>query len=489
MSNVRERGQVTVETGMSPSAVERLALTFAGELVRPQDPAYDHAREVWNAMIDKRPALIARPRGAADVIAAVNFARETDLPVAVRCGGHSVAGKSVADNALLIDLSLMKGVRVDTTRRRARANAGVLWGEYDRETQAFGLASPGGRVTGTGIGGFTLGGGYGWLSPKYGLACDNLVSADVVTADGRLVTTSESENEDLFWGLRGGGGNFGVVTSYEFRLHAVGPTIIGGLLIYPLEQAKEVACAYRDYVDGAPDELGTALAFFPAPPEPFIPETLHGKTVLAIPVCHCGNLDDGERVVRPLKKIGSPAADLVGPMRYTDFQALLDPTAPPGWRWYNTGEHLDGLSADAIDVLVEHAPQGLDPLSMVIVFRHGGAVSRIRDADTAFSNRDAPYILHPLAAWIDPQDDDRHISWLRELVRAMEPFKTGGVYLNFTPDERETRLSGYGTDRILDGYGAGKYARLVALKERYDPTNLFRFNHNIRRAEATQPES
>jgi FAD/FMN-containing dehydrogenase len=310
-----------------------------------------------------------------------------------------------------------------------------------------------------------------------------------VTAQGQLVTASENENEDLFWAVRGGGGNFGVVTSYEFGLHPVGPMITGGLLIHPLEHAKEVARAYRDFADGGPDELATALAFFPAPPEPFIPEALHGRTVLAIVACHCGELEDGDRVVRPLKEIGAPAADLVGPMPYAAVQALLDPTAPHGWRWYNTGEHLDGLSDDAIDVLVEHAPQGLDPFSALIVFRHGGAVSRIPDADTAFSNREAAYILHPLAAWLDPEDDDRHIAWLRELVRAMEPFKTGGVYLNFTPDERESKVGGYGVDRVVDAYGAEKYARLVAVKQKYDPENVFRFNHNIRPTEALQPDS
>jgi FAD/FMN-containing dehydrogenase len=471
---------VEIQTIAEAGAVEKLAEAFGGELIQPRHPTYDEARKVWNAMIDRRPALIARPRGAADVAAAVTFARERGLPVAVRCGGHSVAGKGVAEDALLIDLSLMKGVRVDPLRRTARANGGTLWGEYDRETQAFGLASPGGRVTTTGIGGFTLGGGYGWLSPRYGLACDNLISADVVTADGRLLTASESENEDLLWGLRGGGGNFGVVTSYEFRLHAVGPMITGGLLIYPLEQASEVARTYRDYVREGPDELATALAFFPAPPEPFIPDDLHGKTVLAVPVCHCGDLDEGERVVRPLKDIGRPAADLIGPMPYTVLQALLDPTAPPGWRWYNTGEHLDDLSDDAIDVLVEYAPQGLAPLTQMIIFRHGGAVGRIGEAESAVSNREAAYLLHPLAAWTDAEDDERHIGWLRELVRAMEPFKTGGVYLNFMPDERERLPGGYVAERVIDGYGAEKHARLTALKDKYDPTNTFRFNHNIR---------
>jgi FAD/FMN-containing dehydrogenase len=452
-------------------AVHELDRRFGGEVIPPGDPRYDRARKVWNAMIDKRPSLIARPRNAADVAAAVDVAREHGLPVAVRCGGHSVAGKSACDDGLLIDLSLMKGVRVDPRRRTARANAGVLWGEFDHETQASGLATPGGRVTTTGIGGFTLGGGYGWLSPRYGLACDNLISAEVVAADGRLLTAGQDENEDLLWGLRGGGGNFGVVTSYEFRLHPVGPTIVGGMLIHPLEQAGEVLRAYRDYVDDGPDELATAFALFPAPPEPFIPERLRGETVLGIVACHCGELQDGARVVRPLKELGPPAVDLVGPMPYVDFQALLDPTAPPGWRWYNTGEHLTDLTDQAIDVLTAHAPQGLAALTQSIVFRHGGAVRRVGDEETAFANRESAYLLHPLAAWMEPEDDERHIAWLRELGRDMEQFTTGGVYLNFSAD---------GGERLVDGFGAEKYDRLVALKEKYDPENVFRFNHNIR---------
>jgi len=297
--------QTVWETG----SVEKLAEVFSGELLLPADPSFDQARRVWNVMIDKRPSLIVRPRGAADVRAAVWFARENGLPVAVRCGGHSVAGKGVCDDGLLIDLSAMKGVRVDPARRTVRANGGVLWGEYDHETQAFGLASPGGRVTTTGIGGFTLGGGYGWLSPKYGLACDNLISADVVTADGRLVVASEDENQDLFWGLRGGSGNFGVVTSFEFRLHPVGPTIVGGMVMHPLEQAGEVLRAYRDYVDDGPDELATAFGLFPAPPETFVPAQLQNKTVLGIIACYCGEPRAGERAVRPLKELG--------PLRWT----------------------------------------------------------------------------------------------------------------------------------------------------------------------------
>jgi FAD/FMN-containing dehydrogenase len=286
-----------------------------------------------------------------------------------------------------------------------------------------------------------------------------------------VLTASESENADLFWGLRGGGGNFGVVTSFEFRVHPVGPMVVGGMLMHPLERAGEVLRAYRDYVDAGPDELATAFAFFPAPPEEFVPEHLHGKTVLGIIACHCGELEEGERRVAPLREIGPPAVDLIGPMPYTDLQALLDPTAPTGWRWYNTGEHLSELTDPAIDALTNHAPQGLAPLTQIIVFRHGGAVSRVGDGETAFGNRDAAYLLHPLAAWMEPDDDERHIAWLRELIREMEPFKTGGVYLNFTPDEDE---------RVPDAYGADKHARLVALKDKYDPDNVFRFNHNIR---------
>lgn len=448
-----------------------LSARFQGELIAPGTTEYEKARRVWNVSIDKRPALIARPRDTSDVAAAVAFARDHDLPVAVRCGGHSVAGTSVCDEGLLIDLSLMKGVRVDPERMRARAGGGVLWGEFDKETQPFGLATPGGRVTTTGIGGFTLGGGYGWISPRYGLACDNLVAADVVTADGQLLSVSEDENEELLWGLRGGGGNFGVVTSYEFRLHPVGPTIVGGMLMHPLEQAEDVLRQYRDLVDQAPDELATAIAFFPAPPEPFVPASLQGKTVLGIMACHCGDVDEGLRLVGPLKELGPPAVDLVGPMPYLDMQAMLDPTAPPGWNWYNAGEHLDGLTDEAIGTLVGHAPQGLTPLTEAILFRHGGAVSRVPEADTAFANRESAYLLHPLAAWEEPSDEDPQMEWLRALVRDMEPFKTGGVYLNFSPG---------GDERLVDGFGAAKYERLVALKETYDPTNIFRFNHNIR---------
>src|SRR5215203_3501795 len=342
---------------LEEATVEEFAVSFRGELIRPEDDSYDEARKVYNGMIDKRPALIVRPTGAADVIDAVNLARENGLPLAVRCGGHSVAGKGVVDDGVLIDLSRLKGVRVNPKTRRARANAGALWGEFDRETQLFGLATPGGRVTTTGVGGFTLGGGYGWLSPKWGLTCDNLTSVDVVTAAGRLVMASEKENEDLFWEVRGGSRNFGVVTSYEFRLHQLGPIVLAGLLLHPIDDAKNVVRGYRDYVETAPEELSTGTAIIQAPPAPFIPEHLHGKPALGIVAMYIGDADEGRDVMTPLKELGPPAVDMIQPMPYTAFQASLDPFAPKGWLNYTRGEHLAELSDEASDTYVEYATE------------------------------------------------------------------------------------------------------------------------------------
>jgi FAD/FMN-containing dehydrogenase len=445
---------------------------YHGEIIRPDDDGYDEARTVFNAMIDKRPALIVRPTNAADVIAAVNLAREEGLPLAVRCGGHSVSGMGTCDDGLLINLSLMKGVDVDPAAHTARVNAGAVWGEVDRDTQVFGLATPGGRVTTTGVGGFTLGGGYGWLSPKYGLACDNLISVDVVTADANLVTASEDENEDLFWGVRGGSSNFGVVTSYEFRLHRVGPVVLGGMLIHPIDEAKERLRAWRDYVEEAPEEVSTAAAVLVAPPEPFVPDELQGRPVLGMLVMYIGDPDDGAPVVRPIKELGPPVVDMVEPMPYTAFQEILDPTAPWGTQVYNSGEHLHELSDEAIDTFVDYAGKLDSPLSQAIMFRHGGAMSRLPDDAMAAGHRDAAYMMHPIAVWDDPTDSDRHIAWCRNLCNAMRPHTTGGVYLNMTMDE--------GEDRVRAGYGSAKYRRLVALKDKYDPGNLFCVNQNIK---------
>jgi len=461
-------------TRLSDATIEAFRGNFRGELIRPGDASYDQARRIFNAMIDRRPALIARPTGVADVIAAVNLARERDLSLAVRCGGHNLAGNGVCDDGLVIDLSRMKGVRVDPTARTARANAGVVWGEFDRETQLFGLATPGGRVTTTGLGGFTLGGGYGWISPRFGLTCDNLLSADVVTADGRLVTASERENANLFWGLRGAGANFGVVTSYEFRLHPLGPVVMGGLLMHPIERGAEVARAYREYVESAPDELATALAVLMAPPASFVPQHLQGKPVLVIVVLYAGAVEEAEAVVAPLKQLGPPALDGVQPMPYTAFQALLDPSAPWGLHVYSRGEHLAGLTDGVIDVYLEYGTEiaTFSPWSQTIIFRHGGAVARIPDEATAFSHRRTAYMAHPIAAWENPAGTDRHLDWMRRFSAALRPFVTGGVYLNLEADE--------GADKVRANFSAEKYAKLAALKAKWDPHNLFRLNQNIK---------
>jgi FAD/FMN-containing dehydrogenase len=453
------------------SALERLAADFGGRLVSPTDPGFDDARKVYNTMIDRRPALIARPAGAADVIAAVNHGREEGLPIAVRCGGHSAAGQGTNDGGLVIDLSLMKGVRVDPQRLIARANGGVQWGEYDRETQAFRLATPGGRATTTGVGGFTLGGGYGWISPKFGLTCDNLVSADVVTADGRLVTASEEENEGLFWAIRGGGGNFGVVTSFEFRVYPLGPMVYAGLMAFDWDRAGEVISTWRDLADDAPDDLGTCAVALTAPPEEFVPERLHGKPAVGIAGGWFGDAADGEAYLKPLKDLG-PAVDLFGPMPYRGLQAMLDPFSLPGYRNYWRGEHLAELSDDAIETFIKHDTAGLHPLTFAILFQHGGQVSRVPDDATAFSHRDARFMLHPIGCWEDPNDDEKQIGWVKSLSEDMRPFKTGGVYLNFMAETTE--------DRVRAGFGDAKYERLVAVKDEYDPDNLFRFNQNIK---------
>jgi FAD/FMN-containing dehydrogenase len=455
-----------VTTELTP--LDAFAEDFGGDLIQPDDPGYDDARQIYNSSIDRRPTLIARPSGAADVIAAVNFARQSDQPIGVRCGGHSVAGHSMPDSGVLLDLSLMKGVHVDRAKGTARAAGGVLWGEYDRETQAFGLHTPGGRVTTTGVGGFTVGGGYGWTSPKFGLTCDNLISADVVTADGRLVTASETENEDLFWGIRGGGGNFGVVTSFEFRVHPLGPIVLGGLMLFPIEQAENAMAAYAEIVADPPEELATAAVLLTAPPEEFVPEHLHGQQAIAFVVSYAGDPDEGLKVIDPLKALG-PAADLVGPMPYRMFQAMLDPISPPGLRNYWRGLHLKGLSDDFIKTFLGLSPEGLSPVTFLILFQHGGAVSRVPDDGTAFSHRDATFMAHPIGCWEQESDDQRHLEWVSKVTQTLEPFTTGGVYLNFMAD----------TDRVQSGYSPGKWERLVELKRKYDPDNAFRFNQNI----------
>jgi len=456
---------------MSKLSIEVLRERVQGQVIVPDDADYDEARTVFNAMIDKRPALVARCASTADVVASVGFARETGLPIAVRSGGHSIAGWSVCEGGLVIDLRGLNKVVVDPDAKRARAGGGALWGEFDEATQAHALHTPGGRVTTTGIGGFTTGGGYGWTSSKYGLACDNLVSAEVVLADGSVVTASENEHADLFWGIRGGGGNFGIVTEFEFRLHDLGPMVLGGLLLWPIDRAPEILRAWRGYVDTAPDELSTAAAVVTAPPEEFVPDELKGEPVIGLVVLYVGDPADGAAVVQPLKDLG-PAVDLVQLMPYTAFQAFLDAMAPAGFRGYFRGEYLNGLSDEAIDTFVAHAPAAavMAPLSQMVIFRIGQGVTAVPDEATAFSHRDATYLFHPVSAWAERRDDDRVIAANRAFAAAMRPFSTGAAYLNFTVE----------ADRVRDAFGERKYERLTALKDRYDPDNLFRLNQNIR---------
>ena len=451
---------------------EPLRTVLRGPVILPADPSYDAARAIWNGAIDRRPACIVHCTGVADVAAAVAFARERDLLVAVRSGGHGVGGHALCEDGLVIDLSPMKGIRVDPVARTARAESGVLWGELDRETQLHGLATVGGIVTHTGIAGLTLGGGLGWLMRKHGATVDNLVSVDLVTADGEILTASEDENPDLFWGVRGGGGNFGVVTSFEYRLHPVGPIVLAGPIFHLLEDAPDVLSFYREFIAEAPDELTTIFELEPAPPLPFLPEALHGKPIVMVAACYAGAAEDGIEVVRPLKEFGSPIADLLEPKPYTALQAMFDPFVPHGWQRYWKSVELPPLTDAAIDTLVEHAEGTTSPRSYCIVFQLGGALARVEEEATAFNQRSAAHNVNINAVWTeDDPGGERHVSWARDFFSALEPHAGEGVYVNFLGEE--------GADRVRQAYGERKYERLAALKRTYDPTNFFQLNQNI----------
>jgi FAD/FMN-containing dehydrogenase len=470
--------EVEMGDAIDSGTIAELRDGFDGDVIGPEDRAYDEARKVFNGMIDKRPGVIARCASTADVVAAVNFARENDLVVAVRSGGHNFAGMSICgEDGILVDLSGLKQIDVDPEARTARTGGGVLWGEFDAATQEHGLHTPGGRVTTTGVGGFTTGGGYGWTSSKHGLTCDNLISAEVVTADGEILTASADENPDLLWGLKGGGCNFGVVTNFEFRLQPLGPTVFGGLAAWPVEKAAEVIRAWRDYVADAPDELSTAIVILTGPPEEFVPEHLQGKPIVGLAGMYVGDLEDGEKAFQPLKDL-KPDLDLIGPIPYTELQGLLDPGNQPGFRNYVRGEYLTDLSDEAIDTYVEHAHEPLSPFNQVVLFRLGQAVKQVGEEDSAFSHRDADYMFHPIAMWEDPAEDDRLIGWVRDFSEVMRPYETGGVYLNFTLED----------DKVRNAFGEESYEKLVALKDKYDPENLFQHNQNIKPSkEAGQP--
>lgn len=441
---------------------------FSGELVDSRHPRYYAVRRVWNGHIDRRPALIARCHGVADVIAAVRCARELDLPVAVRGGGHAVAGHGVCDRGIVIDLSLMTGVRVDPQRKTIRAQGGCLNAHVDRESQAFGLATTGGMVSHTGIGGLTLGGGVGHLMRKFGLTIDNLLSCDVVTAEGQLLTASASRNEDLFWGLRGGGGNFGIVTSFEYRLHPLGPQVFAGLLGWPMAHAPEVLRFVREFVAAAPDEVGLFANLRHAPALAHIPEEWRGRQMVALMLTYAGPPAHGERVLRPLRTFRRPVIDTLGPRSYVAHQSAMDSVFPHGRRYYWKGHKLARLSNDVIDVLVEHAGRMTSPYCTLPIYALGGAVARVSDEATAFPHRGAGYDLNISAGW-DDGAADRHIRWVREFHAALEPHSVG-VYVNFTNEDSAQRLR---------AYSPRQWKRLVTLKNRYDPTNFFRLNANI----------
>jgi FAD/FMN-containing dehydrogenase len=472
-NDMRQTQGDLVRSRFNDDAVAELAADFQGQLLRASDPGYDEARRAWNGMVDKYPGLIARCIGTADVIAAVKFARKHDVLISVKGGGHSIPGHCVCDGGLMIDLSLMKGVWVDAKSRVARAQGGLTWGEFDRETQLHGLAVTGGQVSTTGIAGLTLGGGIGWLMRKHGLTCDNLLSVEMVLADGSLVRASEAENADLFWGIRGGGGNFGIVTTFEYRVHPVGPEILAGTLVYSLDKAKQVMQRCRDFMLQAPDELTTCCVLLTVPQgHPVFPEHLHGRPVLTLTVCYTGPIVDGEAVVRPLRELIKPDIDLIGKTTYVSLQKSLDITAPSGQNYWERSEYLRGVSDEAIDCILEHftAPDAVP--GEVIVFERGGVVSRVAEDAMAFAHRDANYLLWIISHWQKGEQGDRFIAWTRKFSEAMKPFTSGGVYVNGLADE--------GHNRVKAAYGPKKYERLVALKDKYDPTNFFSLNQNVK---------
>jgi FAD/FMN-containing dehydrogenase len=459
----------TIAPVLGEATVQELRETVHGAVFAPGDEGYDEACRVWNGMHDgKRPALIVRCRGAADVIAAVGFARAKDLPIAVRGGGHSIAGFSTCDGGLVVDLSPMNGVRVDATARRAYVGGGAVWADVDHETQAYGLATTGGLVSTTGVAGFTLGGGIGWLMRKHGVACDNLVGADVVTAAGRVIHVSESENADLLWGLRGGGGNFGIVTQFEFELHSVGPMVYAGPIFYPADDAAALLRLFREWAPGAPDDVTALMNLTTAPPLPVIPEEWHGRKVAALIAVSAGPVEEGEALVREFREVAEPIADLLGPMPYTMIQSLIDPLWAKGIHAYFKSTNLGSLDDELIEAFSRIHLDSPGPQCEIHVHQMGGAVARVGEGETAFPERSMPFVLNAVTGWADDSATDAHVEWARSVVDTGSDASTGRAYSNFQGDANAADL-----------YAPETYDRLVALKDEYDPTNAFRLNQNI----------
>jgi FAD/FMN-containing dehydrogenase len=446
---------------------------FQGDQFRPGDAGFDDARRVFNAMIDRRPALIACCVTTEDVMAALAHARRQDAPLAVRAGGHSVAGMSLIDDGLVIDVRRLTEITVDPAARVARAGAGMTWAEFDAATQAHGLAATGGRVSSTGIAGLTLGGGSGWLERSCGLACDALLAVELVTAAGELIRASADEHPDLFWALHGGGGNFGVVTALEYRLQPVGPMLYGGLAAYDPADGRRVARAFRDFHHDAPDAAGLAFGYVTAPPEEFVPPAWRGRRISAIVGCWNGSIEDGERAVAPLLAVADPIVNLFGEIPYTQLQSMIDD--PPGYRNWWTAEYLDELPDAAVDAFCDASELMPTGLSQSLLVPWGGAVARVGEGDTPMAKRDAPWVVHPFCVWEDAARDVEHMAWGRATRAAFAPWSSGGVYLNFIGDE--------GEERIRAAFGPS-YERLAEVKRTYDPGNLFAGNQNVRPSRA-----
>jgi FAD/FMN-containing dehydrogenase len=458
-------------TTLQATKFEELKGSFKGEILLPGDGAYESARKIWNAMIDKRPALIVRCATTSDVARAVNFARDTGLLLAVRGGGHNIAGNAMCDDGIVIDLSQMKAARVDPVGRRVTVEGGATLADVDAATQAHGLATPVGINSTTGIAGLTLGGGFGWLSRKYGMTIDNLESAEVVTAAGELVRASAVEHPDLFWALRGGGGNFGVVTRFEFRLHPVGPNVLSGLIVYPISEAKAVLQQYREFAAKAPEELTVWTVLRQAPPLPFLPEGVHGKGIVALALIYAGDPKQGEALIGPLRKFGTSAGEHVGVQPYVAWQQAFDPLLTAGARNYWKSHNFSTLEDQLFDTVIAYVGKLPSPQCEIFFGAIGGATARPAPGSTAYAHRDAQFVMNFHGRWEDPADDKRCIGWARDFFNASAPFASGGVYVNFlTADEG---------DRVRSAYGPN-YDRLTRVKRKYDPDNLFRMNQNIK---------
>jgi FAD/FMN-containing dehydrogenase len=459
------------ETEIEQGVVSAFQTRVRGPVFAPGEAAYEESRALWNGMIDKRPALVVRPLGVADVIACVQFARERDILLCIKGGGHNIGGLAAADGAVMLDLSLMRGVWVDPERKVARAQAGCLLGDVDRETQVHGLATVLGFVSATGVAGLTLGGGFGYLTRRWGWTSDNVVGMDVVTDEGRLVRASDDENQDLFWGLRGGGGNFGVVTSIDYALHAVGPEVVGGLVAWPASAAPGVLETYRTFAAQAPPELTLVALMRPAPPAPWLPKEAHGKPIVALLACYSGDLAKGEKLLAPLKAFGRPIGDVLVRRPYTQLQSLLDATQPKGRRYYWKSEYLPRVEPALSEKVIGHAAGISSPYSAIVLFQLEGALNRLEEGHSSVGNRDARYVVNITAAWEDAKADAAHVEWARSAWNDMRQFSTGGTYLNFLTEDE-------GPERTAAAL-ASSLGRLAVIKGKWDPHNVFRANRNV----------